>query len=305
MHNGRGKPWHNAIDPDYCYWRNHIIHRILKNETYIGSVIANTRKVVQPGINRCAMRPKSEWIITPNSHESLVSKEDFEKAQLVTVKKRSTQVFEKLFIKKIKCPSCGHTMVRYNVKNPRFKCGTAQMTDRYGCQTYNVLQSEIEAALLPAIKAHIELLIDHEEMKLAGLEKLKVTAKNLETKVATEKRAIETLESSVTKLFTDFAMGKMDQDMFIQKKLVINERIDKKNHNIENWIQELQRIASSQQASAAALSELSHWGAVEKLDKEIVSLLVDKIYIHGERDVEIIWSGTFGNDNTGADVGTN
>ena len=30
---------------------------------------------------------------------------------------------------------------------------------------------------------------------------------------------------------------------------------------------------------------------VEKLDRELVDLLIDKVLIHGENDIEIVWLG--------------
>lgn len=292
MQNGRNKPWHNAIDPDYCFWSGGVVYKMLKNETYIGTLVANRLKVSNPSTGTCVSRPKEEWIIVPNAHEPLVSKEVFEKAQLVTVKKRCTEVFEKIFITKIKCPSCEHTMIRYNPKKPRFKCGTVKVTDHYGCKTHNILQSSIESSLLPAVVAHISVLIDHEEMKLAQLQKAKVTVKSLEPKITTEKRGVEALESSITKLFTSLAMGKMDQDMFVQKKGAINETVARKNANIKKWEQDLHRLTMGRQEAEATIAELSHFRSVEKLDKEIVNALVDKIYVHGEDDIEIVWLGT-------------
>ena len=38
---------------------------------------------------------------------------------------------------------------------------------------------------------------------------------------------------------------------------------------------------------------------LEKLNREIVELLIDRILVHSEDDIEIVWSGAYA-DNEGA-----
>ena len=41
------------------------------------------------------------------------------------------------------------------------------------------------------------------------------------------------------------------------------------------------------------LKELTPILDIESLDKDIVNLLIEKILIHGENDIEIVWYGRF------------
>ena len=299
VRNGAPNMWTQAIDPEHCFWTSNVVYKLLKYEVYIGSVIANRFKVTTPSGKRSVTRPKEEWIIVPNVHEPLVSEEEFNRAQLVTVKKRYHDEPGHIFGNKVKCPSCGHAMVRHTKNNPRFKCGTIKVTDHYGCKAHTILQSEIERAVIPAIKAHADILLDFEEMKLAQIKKSKATTKSLETKIAAEQKSIDALEAQITKIFTSLASGKITQDVFLQKKGAINDTIERKRLGIEKSFEQLRNLTEGRIQSEKIVAELKQFLVLEKLDRDIVDLLIDKILVHGEKDIEIVWCGSFGENGAG------
>lgn len=43
----------------------------------------------------------------------------------------------------------------------------------------------------------------------------------------------------------------------------------------------------------STLSELTPLLTIETLDKETVNLLIAKILVHGEHDIEIVWNGRY------------
>jgi len=297
--NGWNNMWTNAIDPDYCFWTNGVVYKMLKNEVYIGTVTANRFKVTEPGKSHTAPRSKDEWIVVPNSHEPLVSEDDFKKAQLVLPKKRYFDKPEHIFGNKVKCPYCGHAMVHYTKQNPRFKCGTAKFTDHYGCKTYTILQSDIEKATLASIRIYADVLLDQEEMKLERIKQSKLTVKGLESKIASEIKAIELLEASVTKIFTSLASGKITKEAFLNKKAIINDTIARKRSDIEKWSEQLRTLTVGRTDAENAIAELEPLRSLESLDREIVYLLIDKILIHDENEIEIVWNGEFSPNGMG------
>ena len=147
----------------------------------------------------------------------------------------------------------------------------------------------IENAVIPAIKAHVDVLLDYEEMKLAQMKKGKASAKSLETKIATEKRAVETLEASITKIFTSLASGKITQDIFLQKKSAINETIDRKRSQIEKWAGQLHNLTIGRSQSENSVAELKHLRTLDKLNREIVDMLIEKILVFPNNHLEIVW----------------
>ena len=291
--NGWKNSWTQVIDPDYCFWTNGVVRKLIMNEVYLGKAVSNRFKVTEPGKSHTEPRPKEEWIIVPNAHEPLVSDNDFQKAQLILPKQKYPGKPEHIFGNKVKCPTCGHAMVRYTRQNPRFKCGTAKLTDHYGCKTYTILQSDIEKTVLTSIQVYAAAVIDKEQVKLAMLEREQASAAELEVKIREENMAIQLLESSVTKLYTSFVSGKMTKEVFLRKKDVINDTVSQKREAVGQMEERLKALNAGQSAVDSAIDELTPLLTIEKLDKEIVDLLVDKILVHGENEIEIVWNDKY------------
>ena len=200
IRNGWKNMWTQVIDPEYCFWTNGVVRKLIMNEVYIGKAVQNRFKVTEAGKNHTAPRPEDEWIVVPNAHEALVSESDFQKAQLILPKQKYPGKPEHIFGNKVKCPACGHAMTRYTRQNPRFKCGTAKLTDHYDCKAYTILQSDIEKTVLTSIQVYAAVVLYREQLKLDMLEREKVSADELEQKIREESKVVQLLESSVTKL---------------------------------------------------------------------------------------------------------
>jgi DNA invertase Pin-like site-specific DNA recombinase len=64
-----------------CMWPTSQLFRILNNEQYTGTYIAGKHETAHVGLGRQIEKDRSEWIIIPDSHPPIVSKEDFARVQ--------------------------------------------------------------------------------------------------------------------------------------------------------------------------------------------------------------------------------
>jgi hypothetical protein len=183
-------------------------------------------------------------------------------------------------------------MIRAN-KNPMFKCGTAKYTDHYGCRSHTILQRDIETAVIASVRAYAAALIDRRKMNLALIERGKVTAGELEAKIRSERKAIQFLESSVTKIFTELASGRITKETFIRKKAVINGEIAVKREAAERMSAELKALTDGRSVADGMIAEMTPLVSLETLDRDVVDLLIDKILVHGGNDIEIVWNDQF------------
>ena len=195
-----------------------------------------------------------------------------------------------IFFGKVRCAVCGHIMRRSQHKfAPVFKCNTKRYTGHYDCPEKPVPQTEIERAVLESLKVYIDALIEREELKLAAIQQTKYSKSIIEGKIRAERQAINLLESSITKVFTSFASGKMTEEAFLSKKEVINATVTKKKEAVETLEMSLTAMTTGKTAVEAALSELYSLRNIEKLDRNLVDLLIDRILIRGDREIEIVW----------------
>ncbi|MCL2189282.1 MAG: recombinase family protein [Defluviitaleaceae bacterium] len=280
------------IDPGYYYWTNIMVARIIRHPAYMGSVVSCKTKADYLASKKKVPTPKSEWVIVPNVHEALVSEDDFQKAQRVLEKPKPLGGgMDNLFMKKVVCPTCGHNMARYPNLNPYFKCRTAKFTDKFACPPHSIMQSIIESAVLSSIRAYANTLIDREQLQLAALEKEMESIGELERKIRDEQKSIQFIESSLPKLFKSFASGKITQEVFMKKKGIINDTTVRKQVAVAEMTERLTAISIGHSQAKGTVEAFSPFIELEALTKEAVDLLISKIVVHGEKDIEIIWNG--------------
>lgn len=76
-------------------WNGTTIRRILKNEVYIGSTIGHKVKKINYKLKKQIMLNKDDWIKVENTHEPIISKEDFDKVQNILDKRSYAPVKRK------------------------------------------------------------------------------------------------------------------------------------------------------------------------------------------------------------------
>ncbi|MCL2227992.1 MAG: recombinase family protein [Oscillospiraceae bacterium] len=281
--------WKQA-DPDFTYWCNALVSRLLNEIRYTGVSVHNVHKIKEPGKKNCIRRPKEEWITVPDAHDAIVTKDEFDKAHAAIRRERLSDVpIDHIFYKKIKCPVCNRTLKRSNPLNPWFKCMSRYYTDHYDCPDCIISQATIEVAVLESVKVYAAAMVDREEMKLAAIAQKGISKAEVEGKIKMEIGAIKTLENSITGNITSLVSGKITQEMFLSKKETINGAISDKEAELERLRGELKALCEGKGSIDQKLSELRPLMTVEKLDRELIDLLIDKVLVHGEKDIEIIW----------------
>jgi len=104
------------------------------------------------------------------------------------------------------------------------------------------------------------------------------------------------LAESVSQNFTLLVSGKLSTDAFVSKKEVINGAIAQKSAEIKTLRERLRELTTGRNEIEARLAELRPLLTVEKVDRALVDLMIDKILVYGEEDIEIVWAGRFDNN---------
>ena len=113
-------------------WSDRTVRRILQNQMYIGNMVQGVNRTVNYKVHECRAVPKDEWIIVENTHEPIIDRETFDKAQSLfgrNIHSRKTDRKADLFAGFVYCADCGKAMHkkvnRQNGKTYRYyKCST-------------------------------------------------------------------------------------------------------------------------------------------------------------------------------------
>ena len=284
----------------YTGWNIQTVHGILGNAVYTGASIWNKSKKVN---GKRVKLPEKEWTLIENTHEALVSKEDFNKVQEMLKKKASDfhascvhdHAQYNLFGKKIICGDCGKTMgfrVEYlkNGSNKKiYRCSTYLNGNSAGCTSHKISACEVENAVFQAVHKHMELCISTEDMVKRMNARTESQQKyNLYGKEADKiRRELQKAAEIKAGIFEDYKEHLIDEEQYVQ----ISKNYTDKMKGLECRLEEMLKAQASYSKSYHVDTD---WKAVvekylkkRKLTKEMVEAFVESVAVHEGGRLEI------------------
>ena len=180
------------------------------------------------------------------------------------------------------CGCCDHALSYVSNKRPYFVCRRSQAAENGPCHDLKVDALELEQAIFQTIKAQLEAVLSIRKDGSISLDT--VVAERTEYE-----RQIEALEDSKQSLFEQYIMGEIDVGNYKSQKASYDAAILKaKNAHAAIAAQakkkkEEQNRQSSRTEIAKAITD------AEGLTPELVSLLIEKVYIFPDKRIEIAY----------------
>ena len=126
-------------------WNAEIVNRILRNETYTGTLIQNIKTKPNYRIDKLIDVNKDEWIKLANHHEPIISKDKFDEVQQIL--NRNTKVNKNdnidLFSGYLKCSHCGSGLIIKKSKNQIYYYCGSYIKDK-SCLKYSINKKKLE-----------------------------------------------------------------------------------------------------------------------------------------------------------------
>ena len=230
-------------------WTKTTVKSILTNQAYIGSAVHG--KVVIEKYNNIPLHATdpSEWVVVENTHEPLIDKKTFEKAQ-ERVKEISDAYFAKEFTKhppnemnllkgKIVCGDCGKGMrlSPRTTKSYVYFCGTFSDGINPACSRHKIDQEEVNKAVFAQISNHMRCCIDALKVirelnaRSSGLKKYDV----YEKAITRQRRELEKVNRKFSELYGDYSEHLINESEYLtlkQQYLLKSEALKKEIDNL-------------------------------------------------------------------------
>lgn len=143
-------------------WNLSTLSRITSNYMYTGALVSNTSEVKEVGSGRTLANSRENWIIVEDTHEPIISKEDFDKVQeikktrLGTYRKgnKTTSPLEDV----MECGHCGGKMSYGSLKgiDRFFYCRMSIISD-LGCTKDKISAKNLEDIVFQAVNNQLNL----------------------------------------------------------------------------------------------------------------------------------------------------
>ena len=282
-------------------WTKTTVKSILTNQAYIGSAVHG--KVVIEKYNNIPLHATdpSEWVIVENTHEPLVDKETFEKAQ-ERVEEISDAYFAKEFTKhppneknllkgKIVCGDCGKGMrlSPRTTKSYVYFCGTFSDGVNPACSRHRIDQEDVNKAVFAQISNHMRCCIDALRVirelnaRSSGLKKYDV----YEKAITRQRRELEKVNRKFSELYGDYSEHLINESEYLtlkQQYLLKSEALKKE---IDNLLVSQNLYSKNYKIDEDWENLINKYLKCRKLNKELADAFVDKVQVFEDGRISV------------------
>lgn len=273
------------------FWENKTVKQILTNEVYVGTTIQNRRSRISYKNRKLRPNPEEQWQIVENTHEPIVDKEIFNRIQKMVITQRYNRNDKKntfLLDGLLFCYECGHKVGIKDKKKEHcyMVCNNYRRYPKLKvCTCHGFSYERLEELVLQHTRK-LFLDIDSKKIELdMKNRKNKYNYKKLIEKIEIE---IKTMRNNLDKMYIDKLDNKISEEMYdrIHKKLDGNI-IEKEKEYLEFKKLEEQ---SKEEDSEKLKKTIKEFLALEKPTPELMKVIINKIDIHQDKQVDITFN---------------
>ena len=278
-------------------WSDKTVRRTLQDQMYIGNMVQGKCRKINyktKGVRSCA---PDEWIIVENTHEPIISKDDFDRVQRMMNKGVKGSVGTgniDLFAGLLKCADCNHAMIKKTNHNPDkdyvyYRCST-HCKCKTACSAHTIRYQRLYHCVLYCIQQMVDIAVDAnqvlEEMQQRRSDS---TAEKLTLQLDRQKLELEKVTALMADLYPDYKAGILNKDQYLLNK-------QKYEHEQANLLQNIDRLKASFNDSSAAnapndfIEHFKRHGNIDALTRPLLTELVDHITVHQDGTLDIIFN---------------
>ena len=255
-----------GIQGDKYNWTPSTIRNILKNEVYIGNTVQGKRKSKSYKIHKVEKVSKDDWIRIENTHKGIIDKATFEKAQDLNQKEIRTSPKEQItsiWAGLIKCNECQMAM---NKKSSTNKTGKKYET------------------ILKLINMYIKKYVDINEVtKEAEKFNNNKNFDGIESLILEKENEIKRITNYKQSLYEDWKNEDITKEEYTEYK----NKYNLKQKLIEKNISQLKEEKKENKKENNFLKELKEKNQISKLTRNIISELIQYIYVKEDGSLRI------------------
>lgn len=299
--------YNDLQNPDKVYqWCYVTVRDILQDRVYVGDMVNHKCETVNYKTRERQNLPSDQYIIVPNTHETIISREDFEQVQSLIRARPFPSVYEteNIFRGVLFCGTCGHHMSLAH-KEPKkggqayYRCMFHFRHPKECAHTHIVFYADLYDAVLERIRNTARLFRDDEtfyEMvaRQAGLD-TSVQQLSSDKNRLTKRR--QELSKLLRKLFEEHAIGLLTDEnyaAFTEEYQTEQADILRKLSDIDARLTQQTDYRSNAEKLRDMIRNYLH---IDKLTPYILNKLIERIevghleMVDGQRQqkIMIVW----------------
>jgi len=271
-------------------WPDSSVKRILKNRMYTGDMVQNKTKIKSYKVQVCTNVPEENWIVVPDTHEAIISREDFETVQQLL--RRDTRTAPgvshvSIFGGYIRCADCRRAMGKKRVVQPYknyyyFVCQTFRKGDKEACTKHTIREEKLYQAVLTTVQSQIQLAVSMDEV-LQEFKKNNIKAQKssrLDAMLDMKKQEHAKISQFKIDLYPDWKAGIISKSEYLSLKEKFDRQLEQIEHAIASIKDEIRQYQEVTSVENQFIKHFMKYRNITELTREVIVELIEMIYVH-------------------------
>ena len=283
------------------YWSYSTINSILHREMYVGNMVQGTKH--QRMRSKQKKMPKEDWIIVENTHEPIIDKETWEKAQSL-LKKRTRELDletnKNIFAGFVKCGDCGRAMTKNmwrradGSKTYSLYCGTYKRNGKQYCTPHTLPMAVLEDIVLGDLKAIVDSVDNLKELVQSQSFTASKVKRIADTELGKIKAELERVKRLKKSIYEDYREELISKEEFLSYREDYLKKEELYSKQIEALEEKKKDNVTVDVFETPWLKRLLELKDIESLDRDIVVEMISEIRVYENRKIKITYN--FGNE---------
>ena len=279
-------------------WMANGVNRILRNEIYTGVLIQGKTCSPNYKIRKRTKKEEKEWIRCEDSHEAIVSKEDFGLVRgtfhtdtRVAPDEQSLYLFSGI----VKCGWCGGNMTRKTIpvngkKYVYLVC--VENKNKNGCNNNKAISLEkFEKIILEIINLHVEKVFELDQM-IKIMEKIPYNSylsRKFQDTLHEKEVQIDKKRQYIQDVYEDYKEGIVNKDEYLELKEAFYSGINALESEITALNEEISKLSMEKEDRVQWIKQFTQCRGFQKLSRELLLRLVKEIRIFDKDKIEVVF----------------
>lgn len=274
------------------FWSSKTIKNILGHELYTGVTIQNKRSRINYKNRKLKENPKEQWFIVENTHTPIIDRKVFDAVQKMEITQKYNRNEKKNFTLLdglLFCYECGHKIgiINHTNRNAFFTiCNNYRRNSKLRiCTCHGFRYDYLEEKIISYIK---NLFSDIDSKEIEFNLKNRSTIYDYKKMIEKIKKEIEMIKNKMDKMYMDKLDDKVSEEMYERVLQKYQDEIKEKEQQY-NELEERQK--DSETDNTKQIKEIvKQFLSLEKPTPELMRVIVNKIMIHQDKQIDIIFN---------------
>ena len=277
-------------------WQTRTLRSILENEIYTGDLVQG--RTVSFHRKQIPAKPEN-WIRVKGTHEAIVSRELFEKANRALkataeryAAKSKTPYSENVLRGRIFCGCCGKPLHRQKCHGQYvYHCISNTRIAKGACEAGAFLyETELFETIIASIRQEAAVVLGNDLRLRQKDSAIAARKKAVEQQIIALQKEAESVRSYLAGLYENYISGVLSKSEYLEMKAGYENRTGEMVEQIRTLREKLETLERKRSDYASLASKLASVGKNTALTSALVNGVIEQITVNGADDISIRFS---------------